>query len=130
MPNQTRTDYRGGNDYADAQSGHGSSAESHASYTDSTDFSKLKEEVATLKDMVSKSIAGAGSDVLKTVRDVGQTVASQVGTAASGMADAASAHAKTVASEVEIAVRKNPLGAMAGALVAGILIGLIGRGRA
>jgi ElaB/YqjD/DUF883 family membrane-anchored ribosome-binding protein len=153
MTNPTRTDHSGiGGAAADSPAGRGSTnraasstpssyrsattAESGASSSETTDFSKLREEVASLKDLVSKSIAGAGSDAWKTVRDVGETVASQVGTAASGvmeagasMANAAGAQAKTVASEVEGAVRKNPLGAMAGAFVAGILIGLVGRGR-
>jgi ElaB/YqjD/DUF883 family membrane-anchored ribosome-binding protein len=112
-----------------APSSYGSATtpESHASAAESTDFPKLTEEVASLKDIVSKSLAGG--DAWKTVRDVGETVASQVGTAASGMANAASAQAKTVASDLESAVRKNPFGAIAGALVTGILIGLMGRGR-
>jgi ElaB/YqjD/DUF883 family membrane-anchored ribosome-binding protein len=153
MTNPTRTDHSGiGGGSADSQAGGGSAdravgstpssyrsapaAESDTSSSETTDFSKLREEVASLKDIVSKSIAGAGSDAWKTVRDVGETVASQVGNAASGvmeagasMANAAGAQAKTAASEIESAVRKNPLGAMAGALVAGILIGLVGRGR-
>jgi ElaB/YqjD/DUF883 family membrane-anchored ribosome-binding protein len=152
MTNPTRTDHSGiGGGAADSQAGRGSAdravgstpsayrsaaAESDTSSSGTTDFSKLREEVASLKDIVSKSIAGAGSDAWKTVRNVGETVASQVGTAASGvmeagasMANAAGAQAKTAASEIESAVRRNPLGAMAGALVAGILIGLVGRGR-
>jgi ElaB/YqjD/DUF883 family membrane-anchored ribosome-binding protein len=130
MTNPTRTEHGGvGSDYSSSQTGYNSSTESRASASESTDFTKLKEEVANLKDVVSKALAGAGGDAWKTVREVGETVASQVGTAASGMANAASAQAKTVASDLESAVRKNPLGAMAGALVAGILIGLMGRGR-
>ena len=37
--------------------------------------------------------------------------------------------AKTFASELENMGRRNPLGAMAAALMVGVLIGLIGRGR-
>jgi ElaB/YqjD/DUF883 family membrane-anchored ribosome-binding protein len=101
-----------------------------------TDLSKLQEEVAGLRDTLTKYISGAGSEAAKTARDVGQSVASQVGSAASSvmeagttMANTASEQAKTFASEIERAARKNPLGAMAGALLVGVLIGLLGRGR-
>jgi ElaB/YqjD/DUF883 family membrane-anchored ribosome-binding protein len=125
MTNPTRTDYTGaGGSYAGSHSGHDASAESHPAAT-GADFSKLKEEVANLKDLVSKSLANVGSEAWKTARDVGETV----GYAASGVANAASTQAKSVAWEVELVVRRNPLGALAGALVAGILIGLLGRGR-
>ena len=63
-------------------------------------------------------------------------VTSQVGAAASNIADkssemaqAASEQAKTFASELEKVARANPLGALAGALLAGVVIGLIGRSR-
>jgi ElaB/YqjD/DUF883 family membrane-anchored ribosome-binding protein len=126
---------------------HRSSSEHPVSLTDSsqgvagastatTDLSKLQEEVASLRDTLTKYVSGAGSEAAKTVRDVGQSVASQVGSAASGvmeagasMANTASEQAKTFASEIERAARKNPLGAMAGALLVGVLIGLLGRGR-
>ena len=111
-------------------------AGSSVSSTATTDLSKLQEEVAGLRDTLTKYISGAGSDAAKTARDVGQSVASQVGSAASSvmeagttMANTASEQAKTFASEIERAARKNPLGAMAGALLVGVLIGLLGRGR-
>jgi outer membrane lipoprotein SlyB len=49
--------------------------------------------------------------------------------AGANIATSATANAKTFASELEGAARKNPLGAMAGALLVGVLIGLLGRGR-
>jgi ElaB/YqjD/DUF883 family membrane-anchored ribosome-binding protein len=111
-------------------------AGSSASSTAKTDLSKLQEEVASLRDTLTKYVSGAGSEAAKTVRDVGQSVASQVGSAASGvmeagtsMANTASEQAKTFASEIDRAARKNPLGAMAGALLVGVLIGLLSRGR-
>jgi ElaB/YqjD/DUF883 family membrane-anchored ribosome-binding protein len=114
----------------------GASAESSASSTRGTDLSKLVEEVASLRDTLTKYISDAGSDAAKTVRDVGQSVTSQIGGAASGVMDAgasmantASKQTKTFISEIESAARQNPLGAMAGALLVGVLIGLLGRGR-
>jgi ElaB/YqjD/DUF883 family membrane-anchored ribosome-binding protein len=43
------------------------------------------------------------------------------------MTSLASEQAKTVASELESMARRNPLGAIAGAVLIGVLIGLVGR---
>jgi len=74
--------------------------------------------------------------VAKTARGVRQTVASQVGSATSGVTDAGSElasaakeHAKTFASEFESMARRNPLGTIAGALLVGVIIGMMSRGR-
>jgi hypothetical protein len=45
------------------------------------------------------------------------------------IATAATEQAKTFASELENMGRRNPLGAMAGAVLVGVLIGLMGRSR-
>jgi hypothetical protein len=45
------------------------------------------------------------------------------------MASSATEQFKTFTNEIEGIARKNPLGALAGALVIGIVIGLIARGR-
>jgi hypothetical protein len=45
------------------------------------------------------------------------------------MASSATGQIKTFATELEGVARKNPLGALAGALTLGIVIGLIMRGR-
>jgi hypothetical protein len=65
-----------------------------------------------------------------------QTVAAQVGNATTGVADAGSElassakeHAKTLASELEGMARRNPLGTIAGALLVGVIIGMMSRGR-
>jgi hypothetical protein len=75
-------------------------------------------------------------EAAKTVRRVSQTVASQVGTVAGAVADAGSElgssakeHAKTVASELEAMARRNPLGTIAGALLVGVIIGMMSRRR-
>ena len=63
-----------------------------------------------------------------------QTVASQVGSTTSGVTDAGSElasaakeHAKTLVSELEVMARRNPLGS--GALLVGVIIGMMSRGR-
>ena len=100
------------------------------------DMSKLRDDVAGLKETLARFASQAGSEAGKTIREVGQTVASQVGTAASGVAEAGSElaasakeQAKTFASELETVARRNPLGALAGALFVGVLIGMMSRGR-
>jgi hypothetical protein len=81
-------------------------------------------------------VASRAGETTKAIRDIGETVAAQVGTAASGLADksselasSAKAQAKTFASELEAMARRNPLGTIAGALLVGVVIGMMSRGR-
>jgi ElaB/YqjD/DUF883 family membrane-anchored ribosome-binding protein len=94
----------------------------------SVDLEGMRRDLNSLKDTLSRFVSQAG--------EVSSSVASQVSDAASGfaesgtnMASAAKEQAKTFASELEAIGRRNPLGAMAAALMVGVLIGLIGRGR-
>ena len=100
------------------------------------DVSSLRQDMAKMHDILTRFTSEAGGQAARTVRNVGHTVASQVGSTASGIAStsadvAASAtqQFKTFTNELEDIARKNPLGALAGALVIGIVIGLIARGR-
>jgi ElaB/YqjD/DUF883 family membrane-anchored ribosome-binding protein len=92
--------------------------------------------MTSLKNTLSRFASQTGDDAAKTVRGASQSLASQVGGAASGVADmgsdlatTAKEHAKTFASELEGMARRNPLGTIAGALVVGVVIGLMSRGR-
>jgi ElaB/YqjD/DUF883 family membrane-anchored ribosome-binding protein len=92
--------------------------------------------MASLKSTLSRFASQASDDATKTVRGAGQTLAAQVGSAASEVADmssdlatSAKEHAKTFASELEGMAKRNPLGTLAGALVVGVVIGLMSRGR-
>jgi hypothetical protein len=49
--------------------------------------------------------------------------------AASDMAKSASQQVTTFASELEAMTKRNPLGTLAGAVIAGVLIGILARGR-
>jgi ElaB/YqjD/DUF883 family membrane-anchored ribosome-binding protein len=98
--------------------------------------SQLSRDVARLKDTFAQLLSQASDAGTKTVRDFGQTVASQVSSAASGAADtgsnlvgSAKGHAKTLASELEDMARRNPLGTIGGALLVGVVIGMMSRGR-
>jgi ElaB/YqjD/DUF883 family membrane-anchored ribosome-binding protein len=99
-------------------------------------LSELRQDMASLKSTISRFASQAGDDAAKTVRGASQTLAAQVGSAASGVADmssdlatSAKEHAKTFASELEGMARRNPLGTLAGALVVGVVIGMMSRGR-
>lgn len=98
------------------------------------DLQSLRDDISSLKDIVAKFAAQAGNEAAKSARDIASNVAGQVGGVASDFAqrgsDAASAatqQAKTFASELEGMARRNPLGAMAGAVLVGVLIGMMGR---
>ena len=99
-------------------------------------MSNLRRDVASLKDTDARLASQAGGEVAKTARSMSQTVASQVGSTTSGVTDAGSElasaakeHAKTFASELEGMARRNPLGTIAGALLVGVIIGMMSRGR-
>ena len=99
-------------------------------------WNSLRKQVTDLQNAMAKLISDAGNIAVKSAKEATSDVASQVGAAASNIADkssemaqAASEQAKTFASELEKVARANPLGALAGALLAGVVIGLIGRSR-
>lgn len=100
------------------------------------DVSTLRADMTKMHDILSKFISEAGGQAARTARNVSQAVTSQVGSTASGLAttsaelaSSATDQLKTFATELEGIARKNPLGALAGALAIGIVIGLIVRGR-
>jgi len=111
-----------------------SAAASSGSADVASDFERLRADFNNLKDTVSKLVSQVSAETTKGVREISQAAANQVGHAAAGMAEgganiAASTteQAKTLASELENVGRRNPLGAMAAALLVGVLFGLMGR---
>jgi ElaB/YqjD/DUF883 family membrane-anchored ribosome-binding protein len=124
---------------AGSSSGYADSKESIVSASRDSlaeDVSSLRQDMAKMQDILSKFVSEAGGQATRTARNVGQTVAAQLGSTASGiastgadMASSMTEQFKTFTSELEGIARKNPLGALAGALVIGIVIGLIARGR-
>jgi ElaB/YqjD/DUF883 family membrane-anchored ribosome-binding protein len=85
----------------------------------------LRAEFDALKEQVSNFVAKAGNDAVKTASQA----TSDISSTAADLASSASEQTKTLVSELERVGRNNPLGAIAGALLVGVLIGLIGRGR-
>jgi ElaB/YqjD/DUF883 family membrane-anchored ribosome-binding protein len=111
-------------------------AASEAMNSAGSDLQSLRADLNSLKDTVATFVSQAGSGAAKSAREVTSNVADQVGAAASDlagkgaeMASAASDQAKSFAVELENMARRNPIGAMAGAVVVGVLIGLLGRRR-
>ena len=107
-----------------------SAATSEAVESGGNDLKALQGDLSDLKDTVTKFIARASNETAKSAREI----AGQVGTTASDLAErganaalVASDQAKTFASELENIARRNPLGAIAGAVLVGVLIGLVGR---
>jgi ElaB/YqjD/DUF883 family membrane-anchored ribosome-binding protein len=88
------------------------------------DLNNLRSDFNALKDSVTDYISKSGSDALDSAKKATSDVANK----ASDLASAASEQAKTFASELERMGRNNPLGAIAGAVLVGVVIGLIGRG--
>jgi ElaB/YqjD/DUF883 family membrane-anchored ribosome-binding protein len=100
------------------------------------EVSSLRADMAKMHGILSNFVSEAGGQAARTARNVGQSVVSHVGSTASGLANttadiasSATDQLKTFATELEDVARRNPLGALAGALAVGIVIGLIIRGR-
>jgi ElaB/YqjD/DUF883 family membrane-anchored ribosome-binding protein len=107
-----------------------STAASEAMDAGAADLKTLQSDLSDLKDTVAKFVARASNETAKSAREI----AAQVSTAANDIADkgasaasAATDNAKTFATEIESMARRNPLGAIAGAVVVGVLIGMMGR---
>jgi ElaB/YqjD/DUF883 family membrane-anchored ribosome-binding protein len=88
------------------------------------DLNTLRSDFNALKDTVTDYVSKTGSDAFDSAKKATTDVANK----ASDLASAASEQAKTFASELERMGRNNPLGAIAGAVLVGVVIGLIGRG--
>jgi len=92
----------------------------------------LGDDLAALKETVAGLVSSMGSGAASTIRETGQTIANAASGALDASASAASYagdQAKTMANDLEAFARRNPLGAMGGALAIGVLIGMLGRGR-
>jgi ElaB/YqjD/DUF883 family membrane-anchored ribosome-binding protein len=107
-----------------------SAAASDAMDTAGSDLKALQSDLSELKETGAKLVSQAGDEIAKSAREI----AGQVSTAASDLAEksanvasVATDQAKTLVTELENIARRNPLGALAGAVVVGILIGMMGR---
>jgi ElaB/YqjD/DUF883 family membrane-anchored ribosome-binding protein len=89
------------------------------------DMAKLQEEVSSLKSSVATLLGEVRAGAAKTLRAAGDVVTHQ----SSALAATASDRAQNWAAELESLARRKPLSTIAGALVAGIILGLLRRRR-
>jgi ElaB/YqjD/DUF883 family membrane-anchored ribosome-binding protein len=94
-----------------------------------TDFDRLKDTMSTIMAQVTQEAAKSAREVSSNVVGRVGDVADDIARRGSAMASSATEQAKSFASELESLVRRNPMGAVAGAVMAGILIGVLGRRR-
>ena len=94
----------------------------------------IRDDLNSLKDTLSRFMSEASGEALKSARQVTSNVAGQVSDVASDLANrgsqlasSAGDQAKTFATELEGMARRNPLGALAGAVAIGVFIGVMGR---
>jgi uncharacterized protein YjbJ (UPF0337 family) len=99
-----------------------------------TDLKTLRNDLNNLTETVMKFMSQAGNEAVRSAREITSNVAGQVGSVVGEMADksvnvaaATTQQAKTLAAELENMARRNPLGAIAGAVMVGALIGMMGR---
>jgi ElaB/YqjD/DUF883 family membrane-anchored ribosome-binding protein len=95
-----------------------------------SELALLRSDLNSLIDTVEKFIAHAGAETEKVARKVSHNVAGQANDLSNRggeIASAATDQAKTFASDFEHMVRRNPIGAIAGAVTVGVVIGLLGR---
>jgi len=113
-------------------------AASEAMPAAAADLQAIRNDLSNLKDTLARFMAQASSEAAKSARDVSSSIAGQlkdaVGDVAGDLAgkgtqfvSTAGEQGKTLAAEMEAIARRNPLGALAGALAIGFLIGVWGR---
>ncbi len=107
----------------------------------SSDLDALRSDLVSLKSTLARFMTEAGGEAAKSAREVSSSVAGHVGDVAGHVGDKASdladrgarfaattgEQAKSLAGEIEAFARRNPLGALAGAVAVGFIIGLWGR---
>jgi ElaB/YqjD/DUF883 family membrane-anchored ribosome-binding protein len=116
------------NSISRAKEGGVSAAASDARESAGADLKALQSDLSHLKETVAKLVSRTGEEATKSAREI----AGQVSGAASDLADkganvasAATDRAKSLVTELENIARRNPLGALAGAVVVGVLIGMM-----
>jgi ElaB/YqjD/DUF883 family membrane-anchored ribosome-binding protein len=114
----------------------------------SSDLDALRNDLAGLKSTLARFMADAGGEAAKSAREVSSSLAGHVGDVAGHVGDVAGhvgdkasdladkgaqfaattgEQAKSLAAEIEAFARRNPLGALAGAVAVGFVLGLWGR---
>jgi ElaB/YqjD/DUF883 family membrane-anchored ribosome-binding protein len=107
----------------------------------SSDFEALRNDLASLKNTLTRFMTEAGGEAARSAREVSSSMAGHVGDVAGHVGDKASdladkgaqfaattgEQAKGLAADLEAFARRNPLGALASAVAVGFILGLWGR---
>jgi ElaB/YqjD/DUF883 family membrane-anchored ribosome-binding protein len=91
----------------------------------SQELRKIRDEMSSMQKIISGFASSAGNDAKRMAQNIG----AQVGDIAGDMASGARDQAKTFAAELEEMARRSPLSTIGGALLIGVVIGLVSRGR-
>jgi ElaB/YqjD/DUF883 family membrane-anchored ribosome-binding protein len=107
-----------------------SAAASDAKDRAGADFKALQRDLSDLKETVAKLVSRTGDGAAKSAGEIGgrvSTAASDLAEKGANVASVATDEAKTLVTELENIARRNPLGALAGAVAIGVLIGMMRR---
>jgi len=97
-----------------------------------SDLESLRRDLDSLMETVAKFASHVGSEAGKSAREVTSSVVGQASDLAGKggeLASAATGQAQTMISDLETTVRRNPIAALASAVIVGGLIGLLVRRR-
>jgi ElaB/YqjD/DUF883 family membrane-anchored ribosome-binding protein len=96
----------------------------------------LQQNLTEFRETAANHVSQAGDDAARSTTDFASKLTGQVSDVAGDLADrganaasVATAQAKSFAGELERITRSNPLAAIAGAVLIGALIGMLGRRR-
>jgi ElaB/YqjD/DUF883 family membrane-anchored ribosome-binding protein len=107
-----------------------SAAVSDAMDAGRADLKALQSDLGNLKETGAKFISRASDEAAKSAGEIaGQvsTAASDIAEKGANVASVMTDQAKTFFTDLENIARRNPLGTLAGAVVVGVLIGMMGR---
>jgi ElaB/YqjD/DUF883 family membrane-anchored ribosome-binding protein len=100
------------------------------------DLRTLREDLNNLTGNVAKLVSKTKNDTTKSVREMTSNMTDRVGSIAGDLAEKSSNAAsgatnqvKLFGAEIESIAHRNPFGTLAGAVIVGILIGMLGRKR-
>jgi ElaB/YqjD/DUF883 family membrane-anchored ribosome-binding protein len=94
-----------------------------------TDLESLRQDLKGLKETLATFMSEAGSEAVKSTRDVSEALKAEGADVVADVATKAAERGKSLMGEFEALARRNPLGMLAGAVVIGIVLASWGRWR-
>jgi ElaB/YqjD/DUF883 family membrane-anchored ribosome-binding protein len=98
------------------------------------DLRALRQDLNNLTENVAKLFSKTKNDAAKSVREMTSNMTDRVGSMAGDLAEkssnaasAATNQVKSFGADLESMAHRNPFGTLAGAVLVGILIGMLGR---